>query len=135
MENSVMLPSVVIRPILFVLYSVNHNAPSDPGVISYGRAPGVGRGYSVIWPPGVMRPILLPSSSVNQRVPPGPWVISAGSARGVGMKNSPNVTRTCLEPVRVCEAREADEAEPPAHPVVTSTTARQTIGIRPGLSQ
>ena len=48
------------------------------------------------------------------------------------MKNSLNVARTCLEPARVCEAC---EAEPPAHPVVTSMTARQTIEIRPGLSQ
>ncbi len=79
----------------------------------------------------VMRSI-LPMISVNQRVSPRSCVISAGSAWKVGMKNSLNVARTCLEPIRVCEAC---EAAPPAHPVVTSMTAIQTTEIRPDLSQ
>jgi hypothetical protein len=122
---------VVMRPILPMI-SVNHSALSPLDVILVGSEPGVESGYSVMLPPEVIRPILLPSSSVNQRVFPGPWVISAGAAPGVGMKNSLNVARTCLEPVRVCEAC---EAAPPAHPIVTSMTAIQTIEIRPDLSQ
>jgi hypothetical protein len=62
---SVIAPAVVIRPILFVLDSVNQSAPSGPAVMSPANASGVGIGYSVTLPSMPRRPIALPRDSVN----------------------------------------------------------------------
>ena len=50
---SVMAPPVVIRPILFPWFSVNHRLPSGPAAIPIGSLSAVGRGYSVMAPPVV----------------------------------------------------------------------------------
>src|SRR6266700_8263011 len=76
--DSLIFPSVVIRPIRLPLYSVNHRFPSGPAVIPPGSLTGVGTVNSVIVPPVVIRPIFLPYSSVNQRLPSGPAVIAYG---------------------------------------------------------
>ncbi len=72
---SVIAPPVVILPILFPPYSVNHRFPSGPDVIPIADAVLVGIVYSVIAPPVVILPILFPPYSVNHRFPSGPAVI------------------------------------------------------------
>src|ERR1017187_584082 len=67
-----MSPAVVIRPILLLLDSANHSAPSGPAAIPAGQANAVGTGYSVMYPAVVIRPILSPSCSVNHSAPSGP---------------------------------------------------------------
>jgi len=87
---SVIAPDVVIRPILLPPYSVNHNAPSDPGAMPSGKPKAVGKVYSVTLVAAVgMRPILSPLYSVNHSAPSGPVVIPEGSASIVGMAYSP----------------------------------------------
>src|SRR5438477_281535 len=58
--NSVMTPSVVIRPILLPANasSVNQRAPSGPVVMPTGALPAVGTVNSVMTPPVVIWPIL-----------------------------------------------------------------------------
>src|SRR5438093_8324501 len=77
---SVIVPVGVIFPMLRPASSVNQTFPSGPGLMSQGRAPSVGTGYSTILGgfPGVSRTILLPSSSVNQTLPPRPVVMFVG---------------------------------------------------------
>jgi hypothetical protein len=87
---SVMTPVVVVRPMLFPRYSVNHSAPSGPAVIPEGKLFAVGTGYSVITPAVVMRPILLAEeNSVNHTAPSGPAVIPQGALSKVGTLYSP----------------------------------------------
>src|SRR5260221_7718175 len=83
---SVILPSVVMRPILLPLYSVNHSALSEPTVMQTG--PAFGTGYSVIFPSIVIRPILLPPNSANQIVPSGPVIRRVGPLLAFGSGNS-----------------------------------------------
>ena len=78
MENSVITPAVVMRPILFFEVSVNHIAPSGPLVIPSGNAATVGSAYSVTVPLVVVRPTLLMLFSVNHNAPSGPLAISNG---------------------------------------------------------
>ena len=82
--SCVSTPSVVMRPILLPLSSVNHSAPSGPAVMPYGMLSAPGSAYSVISPAVVIRPILLPLDSVNHSAPSGPAVRSARNASGVG---------------------------------------------------
>jgi hypothetical protein len=91
--NSVITPSVVIRPIFSpgfaaVPRSVNQSVSRRPGSITVGRLPGVGTVNSVISPSVVMRPILLPSTSANQRLSSGPVAMPSGPLLGVGIENS-----------------------------------------------
>src|SRR5437867_10839995 len=90
MGNSVTAPLGLIRPILFVEYSVDHRFPSGPPVISSGALPGVGLGNSVMAPNVVMCPILLAYDSANQRFPSGPAVIPNRPESAVGTVNSLN---------------------------------------------
>src|SRR5260370_41690499 len=80
-ENSVIIPPVVMRPILLPKYSVNHSAPSGPCVMP--EAPAgvccqVGNANSVIVPQVVTRTLLLPTpvrpspNAVNPSSPSGP---------------------------------------------------------------
>src|SRR5437588_13074335 len=62
--NSVILPSVVIRPILPLTDSVNHSAPSGPVVIPPALLVSGGSVNSVTAPLVVIRP-LLPPTYVN----------------------------------------------------------------------
>ena len=73
--NSVILPSVEIRPIFPLSDWVNHSAPSGPVVIPPGPLFSVGIVNSVTAPVVVVRPI-LPRASVNHSAPSGPVVIS-----------------------------------------------------------
>ena len=73
----------MIRPTLLVLDSVNHSAPSGPGVMSAANASGVGSGYSVTLPSTPRRPIALPRDSVNHSAPSEPSAMSLGKAPGV----------------------------------------------------
>ena len=75
---STIAPPVVMRAILFALYSVNHSAPSGPVRMFQGELLAVGTGYPVTAPAVVMRPIALPACSVNQRAPSGPAAIHRG---------------------------------------------------------
>src|SRR5436305_1002949 len=81
--NSVMVPLVVIRPILFpagLVCSVNQRLPSGPAVMPPGKQVSpqfVGRGNSVMVPAVVMRPMLFPEFSVNQGLRAGPLVMPA----------------------------------------------------------
>src|SRR6266511_385299 len=77
MGYSVMAPSVVIRPMLLPMYSVNHSLPSGPEAMPQGALSGVGMGYSVMAPSVVIRPI-LPLDSVNHRLPSGPEAMADG---------------------------------------------------------
>ena len=77
--NSVMVPSVAMRPILWPLFSTNQRLPSGPSVMPSGEAAAVGTGNSVKTPAGVMRPILFLPCSVNQRLPSGPEVMNWAS--------------------------------------------------------
>src|SRR5258707_466160 len=83
-ENSVIIPLVVMRPILLPKYSVNHSAPSGPCVMPVtpaGFCCQVGNANSVIVPEVVRRTILLPTpvnpspNSVNHSAPSGPVVM------------------------------------------------------------
>src|SRR5215472_8277458 len=69
--NSVIMPAVVIRPILFPSISVNQILPSGPATMPPGPDAAVGTGNSVTVPEGVIRPVLFAPCSVNQRSPPG----------------------------------------------------------------
>src|SRR5262245_54492890 len=80
-EYSVIVPSVVIRPILLTLVdgvpllTVNHIAPSGPTVM-YSAGSPFGIGYSVMTPAVVIRP--MKPNSANQRAPSGPATIPKG---------------------------------------------------------
>src|SRR5688572_21185323 len=67
------MPVVVILPILFPIFSVNHTLPSGPAVTPLTRAP---MENCLITPAVVILPILLVRYSVNHRLPSGPAVIS-----------------------------------------------------------
>src|SRR5919109_2336348 len=74
-------PDAVIRPILLVPSSLNHNAPSGPAVIPPGQLPGVGSGNSSIASADAgtastaTRPTRIPSSDL-----PGRLFVRAGIA-------------------------------------------------------
>ncbi len=71
--NSVMAPSVVIRPIRLPAFWQNHSAPSAASVIPIGRASGVGVSNSTKLPSsGFIRPILEAPLSQNHRCRSGP---------------------------------------------------------------
>src|SRR5688500_5367536 len=73
-ENSVITPAGVIRPMLFPLV-VNQRLPSGPAVIPAGRLAGVGMSKKPLNSPrGVPRAIELASLSVTHRLPSGPAV-------------------------------------------------------------
>src|ERR1039458_7783967 len=86
-----MSPAVVIRPILLLLDSANHSAPSAPAAIPAGQANAVGTGYSVMYPAVVIRPILSPSCSVNHSAPSGPATIPTRDPGGPGNRGGPGV--------------------------------------------
>src|SRR5215469_13932263 len=96
--NSRIVPSPLIRPILVVLYSVNHIAPPAPAVIWYGPAFAVGTVNSVIAPVPLIRPILFAANSVNHIEPSGPAAMSKGSAPGAGIRNT-LIARTAIPSV------------------------------------
>src|SRR5258706_577627 len=81
--NSVITPSVVMRPILLPDCSVNHSAPSGPVVMPTALELVVGIGNSLTIPAGVMRPIWL--RSTNHSALSGPVVMAEG---GPGVGNS-----------------------------------------------
>src|SRR3989304_1321299 len=90
-----MTPAVVMRPILFPAASVNHNAPSGPATMHWGKLVPmgpmglvVGIGYSVMAPPVVIRPILFPIASTNHSALSGPAVLPMGTLAAVGMGSS-----------------------------------------------
>ena len=56
---SLKVPALVIRPILLVVLSVNHTAPSGPAVMPVSPLSEVGTVYSLKTPAVVMRPILF----------------------------------------------------------------------------
>src|SRR5262249_23998035 len=75
-EDSVMAPTVGIRPILPAVVSTNHNAPSGPAVIPVGSLFGVGTVYVVKVPSVAMRAIVLVTGPpVNHNAPSGPAVM------------------------------------------------------------
>ncbi len=77
MLNSVTVPVVVIRPILFAEPSVNQRLPSGPAAMSRSPALAVMPDeYSVATPPVVIFATRFAVCSVNQRLPSGPAVIS-----------------------------------------------------------
>src|ERR1700676_5052148 len=80
---SVIVPTVLIRPILPPAYSANQSAPSGPAAIPTGLLLEVGIGYSVTTPALLSRPILLVANSVNQIAPSGPAVRRKTSAPGI----------------------------------------------------
>ena len=86
--NSVMLPAVVIRPILFPLFSVNQRLLSGPTAMLAGLLAAVGIVNSLEPPAVVMRPILFVAYSVNQRLPSGPFAIPEGWLAADGIANS-----------------------------------------------
>lgn len=78
--NSVITPSVVMRPILPLPVSVNQSAPSGPAAIALGSLPDVRPLVnSVITPSVVIRPMTAGLLPTNQRFPSGPAVMSHGS--------------------------------------------------------
>src|SRR5215472_11641224 len=80
MMNSVTVPPVVMRPILFPPISVNHRALSGPAAMP----PGLPAAANLVTvPSGLIRP-MLPLVSVNQKAPSGPAVIVNGVLAGVG---------------------------------------------------
>jgi hypothetical protein len=84
-ENSVMVPLIVILPILLPPISVNHNSPLGPAMMPPGLPDTLN---SDIVPPRVIFPILLPFVSVNQTFPFGPAAMLNGCAADVGSANS-----------------------------------------------
>jgi hypothetical protein len=75
--NSVMTPAVVIRPTLLPVGpqhpSVNHKAPSGPGVTARTLGQQLGIEYGVKNPSVVIRPTAL--DRPNHKAPSGPDVI------------------------------------------------------------
>ena len=92
-------PLVVIRPILDARYSVNHNAPSGPGMMTRGELLGVGTVYSVTTPAVVMRPILLAAGMVNHSASSGPRMIPKGWLSGVGRGNLVRTPAVVIRPI------------------------------------
>src|ERR1700686_1284055 len=88
LENSLIRPAVVIRPILFALLSVNQRLPSKPAVIDLGALFAVVVANSVIVPAVVIRPILLAPCSANHSAPSTPAVMPKGWLLAVGIGNS-----------------------------------------------
>ena len=89
-ENAVICPSGVIRPMLSALEAENQMLPSIPKMIPLGPAHDGGKANSVITPDNVMRPILSPASSVNHMHPSLPAMIPKGWLDGLGSANSAN---------------------------------------------
>src|SRR6266436_8886895 len=87
-ENSVTVPSGVMRATRLTWASENHTFPSGPATMPSGQAPAVGRANSVIAPDVVIRPILLPAFSQNHNAPSAPDVMPIGRLLGVGVGNS-----------------------------------------------
>src|ERR1700760_1561219 len=87
------------RPILLLIISVNHSAPSGPGVMKNGSPLVGGSGDSEITPAVVIRPILLPFYSVNQIAPSGPAVMPSAMAVAVGIANSVNTPAVVICPI------------------------------------
>jgi len=78
-NSSIVAPSVVMRPILLALRSVNQSLPSNPLAMPLGVPDIVGIGnWVMVGPLGVTRPIVLASGSVNHRLPSGPATMSNG---------------------------------------------------------
>src|SRR5205823_12043594 len=98
--NSVKVPLVVRRPILFTADSVNHIAPSGPAVMPKDWLLAVGIGNSVIVPPCVMRAILFASTSTNQTLPSGPAVMLKSPLLVVGIEDS--LILTLLDQADAC---------------------------------
>lgn len=88
--NSVIRPPVVMRPILSALISVNHSAPSGPGVIPNGPAPGVGIPKLMTEPSVAILPMRCPWDSVNHKASSGPAVTSEGAPK------ADQAGRTCV---------------------------------------
>src|ERR1017187_7062512 len=106
-ERTPVRPRTCMRPILFELISVNHNAPPKPPVIELGLALSIGRGYSVITPKVVIRPTLLAVPpcplSVNQSAPSDeavmPEIAFCGVGRGYCVRPPAVVMRPILLPM------------------------------------
>src|SRR6266851_2992489 len=121
MENSVMAPLVLMRPILLAFASVNQRLPSGPAVMQKGLLKGVGTENSVIPPLVVMRPISsapLPVSSVNQRLPSGPAVMPKGLPPGVGTENSVMVPLGVMRPILFARVELSVNQRLPSGPAV-----------------
>src|SRR5262245_37408503 len=84
---------------LLMFISVNHKAPSRPGVIEIGLKPLVGKWNSVTTPLVEMRPIWRAFTSVNQRLPSEPTVMPRGELPGVGIANSVTTPLGVMRPI------------------------------------
>ena len=82
--NSVITPSVVMRPILLRPASVNQMLPSAPTAIPSGWLFAEMVGNGVMTPSGVIRPTWSACHIVNQRLPSGPVTIVSGEASRPG---------------------------------------------------
>ena len=85
--NSPTAPVVVMRPMLLLLVSVNHNALSGPDVIQPSalllKLLAVGMGKLVMVPDVVIRPTALKMGSMNHSAPSEPAAIPLGMVGGV----------------------------------------------------
>ena len=100
MLNSVIVPPVVMRPILFAKSSTNHMAPSGPAVMTSGWLPAARRN-SVKVPAGVSRPTLSPFASVNHRLPSGPVAMPFGLLLGVGTGKDETAPAVVMRPIEL----------------------------------
>jgi hypothetical protein len=101
-ENSVMSPAVVIRPIFPASDSVNQSTPSGPFAIPVGPAPSLSPSVnSVMLPSGVTRPIRLVALSTYQRLLSGPTAMSSGSPalRVSNSVTSPDLVTRAIAPL------------------------------------
>ncbi len=75
--KSMSAPAVVMRPMRFVLFCVNHSAPSLPTVRATGKLSGLKVAYSfmTVNETGDKTPIFETPASVNQKLPSGPRTI------------------------------------------------------------
>src|SRR6266567_3173634 len=132
-SRALVLAGVLTRPILLLKFSVNHRAPSGPGVIPHGSLLAVGIGNSVMAPVVVMRPILLPPvpDSVNHRAPSGPDVMPKGSLPAVGRKNSVMVPAVVIRPILLpCTSVNHSAPSGPAAISMGSLSARIGNSVR-----
>src|SRR6266567_3085786 len=128
-SRALVLAGVLTRPILLLKFSVNHRAPSGPGVIPHGSLLAVGIGNSVMAPVVVMRPILLLTLliSVNHRAPSGPTVIPRGPLLGVGTGNSVMLPVVVMRPILLPVSSVNHSA--PSGPAVMPMGALPRVGM------
>jgi hypothetical protein len=125
--DSVIVPSVVIRPILPDVSSVNQRASSAPEVIQARPLDDVGTGYSVTIPKVEMRPMLLPEYSVNQSAPSGPLVIAPSELEAVGTAYSVRAPAGVIRPILLAVASVNQSA--PSGPATIEFGPLPAVGI------